>query len=346
MIPSYEETISALSIPEDELNRLNSKNRKKLKLAVNWFWISTAVAVVVCYIAYGVYDSGSWLPWLTIVLWLFCLCWIIFRSYANKHAYTLAFKRSVVGPLADTMLKLAELPNETKGYEKYCHYNPEAYISKKWIDTSELFDTRIDDIKGEDLFHGKYGLTEFEFSELKMTKEDSSTDSDGTTTTTTITVFDGVLFVADFKKHFSGLTVIEKKLIKSDRGIGKLAGKLFNRAGSTANRRANIQIELESAAFNRNFIVQTTDEIEARYILSSSMMEQILSFVTNHPNPLTISFHNSYMFIAVSSTKNFFDDGIGGKKSGYNLEGIYNDLATFFRIIEEFDLNTRIWSKK
>jgi|GEM_PF-1219415 len=347
MLPSYEETLAALRIPEAELKQLQQVHKRKLRTAINWFWISAVITIAVCFIVYGVAESDGLWPILTLVLSLFCLIRIFSVHAANKRAYRLDYKHKVVGPLADTMLKLAKLPHETRDYEKYCDYAPEAFIDRAWISKSELFVTDIDDITGEDLFTGKYGLTEFQFSELKMTRKETTTDTDGNSTTTNVKVYDGVLFAADFKKHFSGLTVINTKVIKRDTGIGKLVSKFINAAVSTANKRANQKIELENVEFNRHFIVQTTNEIEARYILSSVLMEQILSFVNQHPHPLVISFHDSYMFIAVYSSKNFFDDGIGKSTPNgeYNLQGIYNDLSIFFRIIEEFDLNTRIWNK-
>lgn len=347
MLPSYEETLASLRIPEAELKQLQQDHKRKLRTTINWFWISTVITIAVCYITYGIAESDGLWSILTLLLSLFCFLRIFFVRAANQRAYRLDYKHGVVGPLANTMLKLAKLPYETKDYEKYCNYNPEAFIESEWINKSELFVTDIDDITGEDLFSGKYGLTEFQFSELKMTRKETTTDTDGNSSTTTVKVFDGVLFAADFKKHFSGLTVINTKVIKKNSGIGKLVSKFINAAISTANKRANQKIELENVEFNRHFIVQTTNEIEARYILSPVLMEQILNFVNNHPHPLVISFHDSYMFIAVYSSKNYFDDGIGKSMPNgeYNLQGIYNDLAIFFRIIEEFDLNTRIWNK-
>lgn len=260
------------------------------------------------------------------------------KDYANQ------FKHLVVGPFFSKLLELSKLPNETEAHENYCYYKPEERISDELIQQSELFETKIDVITGEDLFQGKYGVTEFEMSELNMIANETSTDAEGYESKTKTTIFKGVLFAADFNKDFSGLTVIERNLFTSDRGISKLAGKVLNGKLSYASKRAK-KIKLEHTEFNRLFSVHTTDEMEARSLLTSSLMEKLIAFSTNHNHYFTISLNHSTIFVAFSSNKNHFDEGIGKHKGHYDLKGIYNDLVFFLSMIEEFDLNTTNWSK-
>jgi len=346
MLPSYEKVFSSIGVTEEQFIALKETNKQKLKIYYWLVWMSLLASIMILYVSYGIYEEESFYPWIAPLVFVIIVLLLIRKKRGLNKSFIHQFKTLVVAPFASQLLQLAQLPNETEQYEKYCHYDPKERVSSDLITESDLFATKITKTTGEDLFTGKYGLTEFQFSELELKKEEDSSDSDGGTSKITITFFKGVLFIADFKKDFSGLTVIESTLLKTDKGLGKLADKMINKATSTANSRANKKILLEDAEFNRHFIVKTSDEIEARYILSSSMMAQLLNFVKSHKNEIKISFNNSKMFIAFSSPKNFFEQGIDKQSGKYNLEGVYEELTLFLSFVEEFDLNTRIWSKQ
>jgi hypothetical protein len=104
-------------------------------------------------------------------------------------------------------------------------------------------------------------------------------------------------------------------------------------------------IDLENENFNQAFDVQTTDEIKARYILSSSMMERILNFKQRHREKVEISFVESRMYLALSSGRNYFEPKLFHPMKDQS-KAIYDDLTFFFGMVEEFDLNTRIWNKE
>lgn len=75
------------------------------------------------------------------------------------------------------------------------------------------------------------------------------------------------------------------------------------------------------------------------------MYERIFEFRKRHQVAILISFAHCHMTIAVSTTKNYFEINTLGKDLEQELMTMYNDFLLFFGMIEEFDLNTRIWTE-
>ncbi len=262
------------------------------------------------------------------------LVFIAFKLYNRYQAFRLEFKEKVVATLSKQILDLSQLENETEEYEYKCHYDHNRRVSDTHIYNSKLFPARIDEIKGEDLFQGVLGLTDFQFSEITLVEIRKSTNAKGHTTRKRVKLFDGILFVADFHKDFDGITTLTSANFVNNSFLGHFS--LFSDLK---------KMDLESAEFNRAFHVRSTDETKARYLLSSSMMERILQFKAQHHQKIEISFVNSRMCIALSSGKNYFEPSLFNPMDKQQTRSIYDDLTFFFGMIEEFDLNTRIWNK-
>src|SRR5690554_3393487 len=118
------------------------------------------------------------------------------------------------------MLRLIELPNETEDYRYTCDYTRNDRMSDRFIENCRLFDFQIEQIKGEDLFSGILGKTEFDFSELTLIQIQTQTDSKGHTTQSNVTMFDGILFTADFHKDFDGVTILRSANMFNTGAVG------------------------------------------------------------------------------------------------------------------------------
>ncbi|REK71556.1 DUF3137 domain-containing protein [Paenibacillus paeoniae] len=340
MLPSYEIASSNINLPYEKLNKTKAESNKKWIRTVAVFLVSTVILV-----ATFLNVEYSLLTIFVIGIWILSIWYSVRVFIKGRAVYNAELKHAVVGALADNMLKFAKLPFESEQYEKYCHYEHDARISDEWIDASELFMLEDRRVAGEDYFEGKYGLTEFYMSELKITTKEII-DSEGYSSTGTKVAFNGVLFIADFKKDFTGLTVIETNYIKTNSAVGGFFAKMLQNEATTTSKRANHVIEFENAEFNRHFTVRTDNEMNARNILSPAFMQHLLDFCKSYPNPIMISFHHSYMFVAVWSHKNFIDSGLKKKHGEYDLRNVYEEMAVFFRIIEKFELNTKVWSEE
>ncbi len=341
MLPSYEIAMNNVNLPYEQLDETKAITNKKMIRAVTVFLTSVVILVVTFW-----REGYSLLTIFVAGIFLISIWYLIRVFMKGRAAYNAVLKQAVIGSLAENMLKFSQLPFESEEYEKYCHYEHDARISDEWIDASELFVLKERLVSGEDYFQGKYGLTEFQMSELKIKSKEQSSDGGGHSSTQIRLVFKGILFIADFKREFTGLTVIETNYIKTNSAVGGFFAKMLQNVATTTSKQANHIIKLENTKFDRQFTVRTNNEIEARCILSPTLVQHLLDFCIRFPVPIRISFNHSYMFVAVWSQKSFIDSSMKMKYGEYDLRKVYDEIAAFVRIIEEFELNTKVCSKE
>lgn len=204
-------------------------------------------------------------------------------------------------------------------------YEPNTGISEQTFNESKLFRTP-DRYGSEDYISGKIGKTPFCFAEAHAEEKHTRTDSKGRTTTTWETLFKGFLFIADFNKDFSGRTIISRH-------------SFFNWGSD--------RVKLENPEFERKFDVYSSDQVEARYLLSPSMMERIIALDNKFGGDIVISFFRSNVFIAISNSRNHFEASLWRKVSHTDtLLEEYHTILALTAIVEDLNLNTRIWTKE
>jgi hypothetical protein len=202
-------------------------------------------------------------------------------------------------------------------------YAPKACIARSTFVESGLFrGHRIDAYRGEDLVSGRIGETELRFSEL--TVEETQENQQGKNRS--FEIFGGTFFVADFNKHFAGTTYV------------------FDAAPNT-RRQYGERVELEHAAFEAVFDVHASDALEARYILSSALMQRLLEFRLSHSYPMRIGFAGSRVYIAFMGMKLFEPRLFRTLEDPAYYGEIQDDLELLTGIVEDLNLNTRIWTK-
>ena len=105
-------------------------------------------------------------------------------------------------------------------------------------------------------------------------------------------------------------------------------------------------VELENPEFEKLFTVYGTDQIEARYILSTSLMERLVNYRRKANTSLHLSFIHSKLYVALPVSKNLFEPNVfsSGVKSGY-LKEYFSYLELVTGIIDDLNLNLRIWGK-
>jgi hypothetical protein len=178
--------------------------------------------------------------------------------------------------------------------------------------------------KGTDRVVGKIGETAFEFSDL-----DASVKNGKNTTR----AFNGVFFVADFNKNFSGETFVTSR-------------HSLLHLGSAPETPPGEVVKLEDPEFEGAFATHSTSQIEARYILSPALMRRILHFGQQSKTPLAISFSGTSMFIAMFNASTKLEPVLSQTLLKPSLFfGIWSNLEFLCGIVNEMDLNTRIWTK-
>jgi hypothetical protein len=226
-----------------------------------------------------------------------------------------------------------------KYIDESLEYSPSSGIHSNEYHQSDLFKSRVDSYRCEDLVAGTIGKTSIRFSEVHTQRKEVSRDSDGKTQTRWVNIFRGIFFVADFNKHFNGRTVV----------LPDTAEKLFGSLGTMfqkMNAERDSLIKLEDPEFEKAFAVYGTDQVEARYILSTSLMQRIVEF-RKKSGEIHLSFANSQIYMAIPVSTNLFEASpfksfLDFKK----LSTYHNYLALSAGIVEDLNLNTRIWTKE
>jgi hypothetical protein len=216
-------------------------------------------------------------------------------------------------------------------------YSPTKHISQSDFDRSRLFLTRIDRYNGDDYVEGKIDRTMLHFSELHAQVKRQSGGKNKSETWHD--VFKGLFFIADFNKDFSGSTVLIPNYFGKGNSWFK---KLFG-----VNRREKL-VKLEDPEFANNFNCYSDDDVKARYILSPALMSRISKFKLKYPkNPVHISFVDSHMYVAIAYTKDLFEPPFFKTVKNFELvKSYFEDIKFVVEIVEEFNLNTRIWTKE
>ncbi|NNJ09021.1 DUF3137 domain-containing protein [Chloroflexales bacterium ZM16-3] len=257
-----------------------------------------------------------------------------FLVHGAMQEYRSYFKSQVIARLA-------------KVIDPDLSYMPGGGISEREFSDSEIYRHRIDRYRAEDRFSGRVGATAFHFSEVHAEYKTTTTDSKGNRRTTWHTIFRGIFFIADFNKDFQGQTFVLPDT--AERALGGL-GRMMQGWGSKIDGRPGEMVRLEDPEFERLFAVQSTDQVEARYILSPSLMERLTRFRNEIDAPVAIAFVNAQIYIAISTNKNYFEPPAlwrsGAALGQGDIEAYFKDVRLAEEIVEDLNLNLRIWSKQ
>lgn len=216
-------------------------------------------------------------------------------------------------------------------------YSADGRISESDYRSSQLFSTRLDSYKGDDLIKGIIEKTDFVFSELHTQYKTTKTNSEGKTETEWHTVFKGMFAHADFNKEIKGRTFV----------LPEHASKQFSKFGMSISDGGKTElVKLENPEFEKIFKVYGTDQIESRYVLTPTMMEAMVNIYKKYKQRVYFSFIGSRVYVAMSYNKDLFEPRI--LKSGVRFEDM-EEMNEQFKLIQivirEMNLNTRIWTK-
>ena len=218
-------------------------------------------------------------------------------------------------------------------------YTPEGTVPKSEFVKSAIFQLSCDKYQGEDHFRGKLGKTDIEFSEV-VAKHRNKSGSGSNKKDNYSIIFRGLFIIADFNKHFKTHTVVLPDTAE------RLFGKFGQKLQSLSFTRGEL-IMLEDPEFEKEFCVYGDDQVEARYILTPSLMERILTFKRKWNTTVYLSFLDSKVYIAIRMFKNLFETRLFKSVVDYNfMEDNLRFITLLTEIVEDLNLNTRIWTKE
>ena len=214
---------------------------------------------------------------------------------------------------------------------------PSEGITETEFKHSQLFSTSPDRYFTEDLIAGKIDKTSFYFAEVHAEYKTETQTKNGRKTHWH-DILKGIVFAGDFNKHFNGVTIIRPKDFGSS--ISAWFSKNIYSFGDKEI------VELENGSFNKNFVVYSNDQIEARYILTPVLMERINTLNEQCAYTISLSFINANMYIAFPLAKNYFEPPVFKTLLKPNLlDDDLSVLSFMYNIVHELHLNTRIWTK-
>jgi len=310
------------SLPEmgPVFNELETSRLYLAKRHARAYWsmgIGAACLLVVALM--GVIEAGI------LLLIIGLIVGFVMLALVNKKTkeYKLDFKYKIIGGVLRHLNDSLQI-------------NPLSGISEGDFINSYLFSQTPDRYKTEDLVYGKIDKTQIHFAEVHAEYKTETQTKNGKQTQWH-DIFKGIIFCADFNKNFNGLTVVRP------RGFGGGLGKWLSK-NVMGNKRI---VELENVNFDKMFITESGDQIEARYILTPSLMEKLLELNQYANSTISVSFIWSNVYIAFPLNHNYFEAPIF--KSLLNADVLQKDLSILklmLHVVEELDLNTRIWTKQ
>ena len=175
----------------------------------------------------------------------------------------------------------------------------------------------------EDRLTGSRNGVDFEFFEARLQERRRSTDSRGRTRTRWVTVFDGQCLRFRFHKTFHGRTRVMR-----DAGM-------FNRFGGGRGMK---RVRLESKAFEDAFEVYSTDQVEARFLLTPDLMQRLIELEkVFRGGRLRCAFQTNEMLIALEGG-DLFEPGsmFTPLDNPDRVRELLDDFAAIFNLIDSF----------
>jgi hypothetical protein len=215
-------------------------------------------------------------------------------------------------------------------------YEPEKYHPLQAYQESLLFMIDVDRHSGANYVRGMFDRTDVSFSYMHTEYKQVEHTKNGTKTTWH-TIFKGIFVCADSNKKFSGKTLILPDT--AEKYLGGFGKWLQKKAGGGVGE----MVYMENVKFEKEFVVYSTDPVEARYLITPKIQEQIYSLKKLLKKDLRLSFVNNNVYIAISRDNIFQLDTSLSFTDNKTLKYYMKDIVELLTLIHLLDLNIRIW---
>jgi uncharacterized protein DUF3137 len=226
-----------------------------------------------------------------------------------SSAYQAEYKRTFVPQIAAFVGQL--------------EYDAEGHIPMNKLEKSYILPTYNRNVYQEDYFRTTRKGTQIEIVECELMTRGSKNN---------ISVFDGLMVLISLDSHFTGTTVVQTDfgLLNYVRKL-KLPGKQ--------------RVKLEEPEFEKKFNVFSTNEIEARYLLTPGFMRKLLA-ISNIYNSTAVeaSFFESQLLLMIYKADDFLAPPSITQpvKELPGADLMYSQLKSIFEIIETLDMKKDI----
>lgn len=211
-------------------------------------------------------------------------------------------------------------------------YRAESSLTEKAFLGMELFADTPTSFTSEDEIGGRKNNVSYSVHEVRATRREQKR---------TVVVFGGLMIRLDFNKNFRGRTSVVPN------GEAVATGSLLGRLLSAAGRPSKAAVRLENPDFERTFDVYSTDDQEARYLLTPKLMELVLAAnAAQSQGTLRLAFVDNSLYVAIPMKCDYFEASLSQTVTPESAVGDLAEVIAFAeRLVDEFELETRLWSR-
>ena len=159
------------------------------------------------------------------------------------------------------------------------------------------------------------------------------------------TLFKGIVISLDIHKYFKGKTVVRKDF----GSVGNLVGKTYRRSAEILKGSSRFSeltsVRLEDPRFEKEFEVFSTDQVEARYLLTTSFMERLLELRDKlFIQKIECSFYKNILLMMISTKKDMFEPGSIFEPADFvdDVRSLLIEMNLIFEIIDILKLDVDI----
>lgn len=259
------------------------------------------------------------------------------------------------------------LPNLLKVFGNIKWVNGSNIINDTELNTSGLF-AKYNRRETDDEFIGTYEGVPFRISETTLWYETGSSK-----TKTVVPVFKGVVISFKSNKIIKNRTVVAtkrdltkkntywiylallihpimsvilnyKNLLNWIITLIIIAVFLFQYHKEQRNQELLETVKLEDPKFCNKFNVYSSDQVEARYLVTTAFMERFQKLNTSFASKKAkCSFCGDEIFFAINTNKNLFEIGslFHSLKNPKSINDFYNELSSILELVKYFKLNEK-----
>jgi hypothetical protein len=262
---------------------------------------------------------------------------VLYEMFRGFRAYRDGFKRDVVAPILDLV-------------HGGLRYEPRGTLPREELERAGFFAGGFGSCSGEDLVEGRFGATSVRFCEMTVRERKGLSWWLTPAAAREKPLFRGLLLVADFNKTLAGRTVVLPD--EQESALGRWA-----HLAQALDRRRGELVRLEDSSFERIFKVYADDQVEARYALSTSLMQRLVEFRQAAGTTPLLSLSGSTLRMAIPAARNRLEPPGRLQLAGFGSPedvrveitrlalGYAADVQLALDVVEGLALNTRIWTQ-
>lgn len=208
-------------------------------------------------------------------------------------------------------------------------YNAKKGIERSIFDKSKIFsdDPRVAEYTSEDLISGNIGNTYLEFSEV-VAKISTGTKNNPSYSD----LFRGLFFVVKLDKKFHSQTLILNDVDKSSFSWS---------TGRHSRSHFGSEVKMHNDEFDKSFKVFSTDETEAKTLVTPSFIKRILDLISVKDGfEIQLSFTDNNLYIALPLNTPYLEPILSKSAIDFSMvEHFYERINFTIDVIEALDLN-------